>query len=135
MNKNRQVNAELLLREAKAAQANSYSPYSKFPVGAALLCADGTTVQGCNIENTSYGLTNCAERVAIQTAIASGRREFIAMAIVGVPEEPCMPCGACRQVMVEFNIPRLYFEGPKGKIISYELDEILPLSFGPRDLI
>ncbi len=123
-----------LLSAAKAAQAHSYSPYSHFSVGAALLCRDGTIVTGCNIENASYGLTICAERVAIQSAVASGQRDFIALAIVGAPLEPCMPCGACRQVMVEFDINQLYFEGPNEQVISYKLDELLPYSFGPHNL-
>ena len=97
-----------LLAIADQAAANAYAPYSHFLVGAALLGADGTVFKGCNVENSSYGLTNCAERTAIGSAVANGVRDFVAIAIVqgnqpaGVTE-PCWPCGACRQVLVEFN--------------------------------
>lgn len=124
----------VLLKAAHEAKQNSYSPYSKFAVGAAVLCKDGTIFTGCNIENASFGLTNCAERVAIQTAVAAGYKEFQGIAIVGDSKGPCMPCGACRQVLVEFKIPLIYCETETGDSITYTLEDILPYSFGPEDL-
>ena len=120
------------MEEAKIAKQHSHSPYSKFRVGAALRCADGTIVRGCNIENASFGLTNCAERVAIQTAVARGQRAFTGLAIAGDSLGPCMPCGACRQVMVEFDIDCVYLEAQDGSIICYTLEDLLPKSFGPK---
>ncbi len=92
-----------LFEEALAAAKNSYSPYSHFPVGAALLLPDGKTVRGANVENRSFGLTNCAERTALFTAVAAGYRTFLAAA-VAAPESatPVGPCGACRQALTEF---------------------------------
>lgn len=95
---------ELFERSVKAAE-NSYSPYSQFRVGAALLCSDGSIYTGCNIENASFSLTNCAERTAFFKALSDGKKEFEAIAIAGGYDdmnEPCYPCGACRQVMTEF---------------------------------
>ncbi|MFA7257517.1 MAG: cytidine deaminase [Kiritimatiellales bacterium] len=91
----------LLEAAAKAAQ-KAHAPYSNYKVGAALLCADGHVFTGCNVENASYGLTNCAERTAIFTAIAAGRRDFVALAVVAVGDSMPYPCGACRQVLSEF---------------------------------
>lgn len=125
---------QTLIEAAKEAALHSYSPYSNFAVGAALLSEDGTIISGCNVENASYGLTMCAERGAIQTAIAKGYTAFKAIAIVGLKSNPCMPCGACRQVMLEFDIPQILLEDEAGHIISYTMDEMLPHSFGPKDL-
>ena len=96
-----------LVNLAKEARTHAYVPYSGYAVGAALLCADGTVYQGCNIENASYSPTVCAERVAVFKAVYDGRRDFAAIAVVGGPEGGpaetfCAPCGVCRQVMVEF---------------------------------
>ena len=123
-----------LIQFATVAREQSYSPYSNFAVGAALLCQDGTVYQGCNIENASYGMTNCAERTAICKAVSEGHRLFQAIAIIADTEDPCAPCGACRQVMVEFNIPTIILTNLKGHTQVYTLDELLPLSFGPKDL-
>lgn len=90
-----------LMQAAVAARARAYAPYSKFSVGAALLSTDGTIFSGCNVENASYGLTVCAERVAIGAAVVAGHRTFSAIAVCADP--PASPCGACRQVLVEFN--------------------------------
>lgn len=87
---------------ARAAQANAYAPYSRFPVGAALLADDGRVFTGANVENASYGLTSCAERSAIAAAVTAGARRFVALAVVGPAPEPPAPCGACRQVLHEF---------------------------------
>ncbi len=94
-----------LLELARAAAARSYSPYSHFPVGAALECEDGTVFTGCNIENASYGLTNCAERTAVFKAVSEGATHFKAIAIAGGVGDVAMPCGACRQVLAEFCLP------------------------------
>ncbi len=123
-----------LIQFATVAREQSYSPYSNFAVGAALLCQDGTVYQGCNIENASFGMTNCAERTAIFKAVSEGYRLFQAIAVIADTEGPCAPCGACRQVMVEFNIPTIILTNLKGHTQVYTLDELLPLSFGPKDL-
>ena len=91
-----------LIRRALAARLHAYAPYSNFAVGAAVQCKSGTVFSGSNIENLSYGLTICAERVAIATAIAAGEREFVALAVVADTTEPVVPCGACRQFLAEF---------------------------------
>jgi len=95
-----------LFNEARKAAEFAYAPYSKFRVGAALLCEDGTVITGCNVENRSFGLTNCAERTAVFKALSIGRNSFIALA-VSTPdsEAPVGPCGACRQVLSEFMQP------------------------------
>lgn len=103
----------------------AYSPYSKFQVGAALLAGDGRVFAGCNVENISYGLTICAERVAIGSAIAAGCRDFAAIAIVADAGVAVSPCGACRQVMAEFGIPRVILANRNGQEI-HSLDELLP---------
>jgi cytidine deaminase len=91
-----------LLDEADRARGHSYAPYSSFSVGAALLADDGTVTTGCNIENASYGATMCAERVALFSAVASGKRHFVAIAVTGSGDYPVMPCGLCRQALTEF---------------------------------
>ncbi|RKX90124.1 MAG: cytidine deaminase, partial [Spirochaetes bacterium] len=97
------MNAEELMKEAAKAAENAYAPYSKFRVGAALQMADGTVITGVNVENRSFGLSNCAERTAIFTAINLGKKDIISIAIAGPDAwEPLPPCGACRQVMTEF---------------------------------
>ncbi|MBR1384803.1 MAG: cytidine deaminase [Ruminococcus sp.] len=100
-----------LLELAIAAAEKSYSPYSEFKVGAALLTSDGKVFTGCNIENASYSLTNCAERTAIFKAVSEGYKDFEAIAVVGSGDEdfskPCLPCGACIQVLSEFCVDDL----------------------------
>ncbi len=93
---------DALIDAAVQAAQNAYAPHSGFKVGAALLCADGSVFTGCNVENSSYGLTNCAERTAVFAAVAGGHRDFRAMAVVADGEVPPFPCGACRQVLNEF---------------------------------
>lgn len=90
-----------LIKLALKAKENSYSPYSKFKVGAALLCEDGTVYFGTNVENGSFGATNCAERSAIYAAVSNGKRKFTKLAIVGDCKQICYPCGICRQVICE----------------------------------
>ncbi len=129
-----QVSDEALLALARAAMERSYSPYSHYPVGAALLCADGRVYQGCNIENASFGLTNCAERTALFKAVSEGEREFVAVAIAAEGSAP-WPCGACRQALNEFapNLRVLVTWGD-GRRGEAPLSQLLPKGFGPKDL-
>lgn len=96
------MKTEGLLEAAAKAARKAYAPYSNYKVGAALLCADGKVFTGCNVENASYGLTVCAERTAVFSAIIAGRRDFVAMAVVADGDRMPYPCGACRQVLAEF---------------------------------
>ncbi|MBO2519572.1 MULTISPECIES: cytidine deaminase [Limnochorda] len=126
---------EALLAAARLARERAYAPYSRFPVGAAVRAADGRIFQGCNIENASYGLTICAERVAVFQAVAAGVRQLVAVAVVGPGDEPCRPCGACRQVLREFGLEmRVIMAGEDGPVEVTTLDELLPRSFGPDHL-
>ena len=118
---------------AREAMKRSYSPYSHYPVGAALLCADGRVFQGCNIENASFGLTNCAERTAIFKAVSEGATEFTAIAIAATNSAP-WPCGACRQVLNEFAPGIRVLITWDGGEDELSLDELLPHGFGPKDL-
>lgn len=124
------INSNDLLNQAKMAYEHSYAPYSNFRVGAALLCDDGTVYQGCNIENGSYGATNCAERTAIFKAVSEGKSKFKAIAIVCDQDRICYPCAICRQVMSEFfkGDEKIVLEDNK-QIVEYTFDEILPLRF------
>lgn len=119
-----------LLNLAHEAAKNSYSPYSKFAVGAALECDDGTIFTGCNIENVALGSTICAERVAFGKAISEGFRSFRRIAVAGEGENYCMPCGACRQFMAEFS-PEIEVLCSKagGRYVSYPLSKLLPYTF------
>ena len=126
---------EQLIELAKNAMTKAYAPYSGFQVGAALLCADGTVYQGCNIENASFSPTVCAERTAIFKAVSEGHRDFAALAVCGgkhgVIEGFFPPCGVCRQVMREFcrdDFP-VYLAGVSGTWQLKTLEELLPLSF------
>ena len=124
-----------LIDRAIVAREKTYSPYSHFGVGAVLLCEDGVIYEGCNIENASYGLTNCAERTAIFKAVSEGRTKFKALAVVADTEGPCAPCGACRQVMVEFKIPLIIMGNLMGDIKIVSMEELLPFSFSESDVI
>jgi len=123
------IEFDLLLDQAKSASEKAYAPYSGYKVGAALLCTDGTVFTGCNVENASYSLTICAERNAVFQAVASGHREFLALAIYVDGEVLFPPCGACRQVLAEFN-PNLQilYANRLGSILS-DLDTLLPQAF------
>ena len=123
-----------LIDRAIAAREKTYSPYSHFGVGAALLCEDGAIYEGCNIENASYGLTNCAERTAIFKAVSEGHTKFKALAVVADTEGPCAPCGACRQVMAEFKIPLIIMGNLMGNIKIVTIEELLPFSFSECDV-
>ncbi len=114
-----------LVEAAWQARDRAYAPYSNFHVGAALLAADGRIFAGCNVENISYGLTNCAERVAIGAAIAAGTREFLAIAVVADTGVPISPCGACRQVLAEFGLP-LVMLANRATREQFRLEELLP---------
>ena len=114
-----------LVAAAWQAREAAYAPYSNFAVGAALLAKDGRIFMGCNVENISYGLTNCAERVAIGAAVAAGVREFIAVAVVADTGVPISPCGACRQVLAEFGVPRVMLAN-RNERLEFSLEELLP---------
>lgn len=126
------VTDETLLDLAKQARERSYSPYSGYAVGAALLCADGRVFQGCNIENASFGLTNCAERTALFKAVSEGAREFTTIAIAAEKAAP-WPCGACRQALNEFAPGIRVLVTWDGQNDEKPLSELLPCSFGPKE--
>ena len=136
------MNETELIELACKGREQAYTPYSGVRVGAALLTRSGTVYLGCNIENASYGPTNCAERTAFFKAVSEGEREFEAIAIVGGPGEGrtgemCAPCGVCRQGMTEFCDPktfRIILENGGGKVRTFLLEELLPLGFGPDNL-
>ncbi len=123
-----------LIEVAKKYREFSYSPYSKFKVGAAVLTKKGNVYGGCNIENSSYPVTNCAERTAIFKAVSEGEQEFEAIALIADTEGPCSPCGACRQVMGEFHINKIIMANLKGDVKVATLEEILPFAFSEKDL-
>ncbi len=127
------VSDETLLALARKAMERSYSPYSHYAVGAALLCADGRIFQGCNIENASFGLTNCAERTAMFKAISEGAEEFTTIAIAARGSAP-WPCGACRQVLNEFAPGIRVIVTWDGQVDEMCLDQLLPHGFGPKSL-
>lgn len=122
---------------ARDAREMAHAPYSKFKVGAALLCGSGEIVTGCNIENASYGLTLCAERVAVFKAVSEGFRDFEAIAVVAESARATPPCGACRQILWEFCGDiwvHLSRPGRRGKTTSYRMSKLLPLPFDGRNL-
>ena len=124
------MNDRELLRIAKEASLNAYVPYSGFPVGAALECADGTVFTGCNVENAAYGDTICAERTAVVKAVSEGHRDFVRIAVYGEGKGYCMPCGSCRQVLAEFS-PEMEVLCAKagGSYVSYPLTRLMPYTF------
>ncbi|UYP10359.1 cytidine deaminase [Priestia megaterium] len=125
-----------LIDEAIAASKQAHVPYSHFRVGAALLTTDGKIYRGCNIENASYGLTNCAERTAIFKAVSEGDKQFSAIAVVGDTDGPISPCGACRQVLAEFcdDHTQIILANLKGDFVITNINEILPGYFSSKDL-
>lgn len=124
-----------LYNAARQALKNSYSPYSKFPVGAALLTKTGQVFVGTNIENASYGLTICAERVAMFNAVSRGKRSFAAIAVAAKFPGACAPCGACRQVIFEFGQGiSVVYQNESGHLLVKSIADLLPDGFGLQDL-
>lgn len=136
------MTAQELIEEAKRARNHCYAPYSGFYVGAALLTRQGKVYSGCNIENAAYTPSNCAERTAFFKAVSAGEHEFEAIAVVGGPKDGkvgfCPPCGVCRQVMMEFcdkDTFKIILASESGEIVTYHLKELLPMGFGPDNLV
>jgi cytidine deaminase len=127
---------EKLIEAAKSARQRAYVPYSQFPVGAALLTADGKIIAGCNIENASYGLSNCAERTALFKAVSEGYRALEGIAIIADTPGPVSPCGTCRQVMAELCPPdmKVWLANMKGETMVTTVGELLPGASGKEDL-
>ncbi|MDQ0218267.1 cytidine deaminase [Peribacillus cavernae] len=125
-----------LVEEAKKAREKAYVPYSKFPVGAALLTADGRVYHGCNIENAAYSMTNCAERTALFKAYSEGDKKFTALVVVADTNRPVPPCGACRQVISELcnSDMKIVLTNLNGDIKELTVEELLPGAFSPEDL-
>ncbi|MFJ5759948.1 cytidine deaminase [Neobacillus sp. NPDC093182] len=125
-----------LLEEAKKAREYAYVPYSKFQVGAALLAKDGKVFHGCNIENASYGMTNCAERTALFKAYSDGVTQFDSLVVVADTDGPISPCGACRQVISELCDAEMevILTNLKGDILRITVKDLLPGAFSPDDL-
>src|SRR5690606_24086992 len=126
---------ERIAGHAIRARENAYAPYSGFRVGAALLGESGTVYTGCNVENAAYPLTICAEQAAVARAVAEGERRFRAIAVASEEGEPCAPCGACRQVLFEFNPEMMVVMATEagGRAVS-PLRELLPRAFGPETI-
>ena len=128
---------EKLVKEAIKAKENSYCPYSKFSVGAAALFEDNVIYTGCNIENASYGATNCAERTAIFNGVSKGNRKLKALALIGSTKEFTYPCGMCRQVMLEFaenDDMIIYIAKSEKEVIEIKMKDLLPGSFSKKGL-
>ncbi len=125
-----QQTLETLLERARQARAHAYAPYSKYCVGAALLCEGGEIFAACNVENASFGLTICAERNAVAMAVAHGNTRFLAVVIITDDEKPATPCGACRQVLGEFARDlTVVVANLTGQIIRYKLADLIPYPF------
>ena len=125
-----------MLEAARAALVNAHAPYSRLRVGACVRAASGRLYAGCNVENASYGLTLCAESAAIAAMVAGGDRRIVEALVVTERDEPCSPCGRCRQQLAEFasaDTP-VYMAGPEGVRLTRTLGELLPLAFGPDAL-
>ena len=129
------VNTEALIQAARAARERAYAPYSHFAVGAALLTASGQVFVGCNVENAAYGHTICAERTAVVSAVAAGQRDFLALAVITPTSGPASPCGACRQVLAEFNLDmQVILTNLQGDTVLTTARELLPGAFTGQDL-
>jgi len=124
-----------LIEMAAVAMGHSYSPYSRFRSGAAIECADGSVFTGCNIENSAFGATICAEAVAVGTAVSAGKRSFRRIAIISEGNAYCFPCGTCRQLLNEFS-PELEVLSARadGRYVSYPLTSLLPMAFGKEQI-
>ena len=123
-----------LLAVAREAATRSYSPYSGFRVGAAVVTSDGAVIAGANIENAAYGATICAEANAVTTAAASGARRIDTVAVACLDGDLCTPCGNCRQILREFGVSKVILERPDGSAQPMSLEDLLPMSFGPEAL-
>jgi cytidine deaminase len=125
-----------LLRRARTVRQRAYAPYSHFRVGAVILTADGQVFEGVNVENASYRMTTCAEQSAIATMATAGvRSPIVAVAVVGDGEDPCTPCGACRQTIFEFGPDAtIYSSGDAGRPLVTHISDLLPHGFGPKRL-
>jgi cytidine deaminase len=121
-----------LIEKARSVRSTAYAPYSRFQVGAALLCRDGKIYSGVNVENASYGLTICAERNAVAKAVSEGEREFTAIAIAGPGPSPVTPCGACRQVLAEFGRDLAVIMAGDESVEVRKIEELLPEAFGKK---
>jgi cytidine deaminase len=130
------VDLSKVLEAAHAASLKAYAPYSNFRVGAAILADSGDVHAGCNVENASYGLAICAERNAVARMLTAdaGNRKIRLVAVVSPDAAPCFPCGACRQVLHEFDCEEVVVLGASGEHERYPFSEILPHAFGPEDL-
>jgi cytidine deaminase len=128
------MSLDAMLELARHALANAHAPYSRFRVGACVRAASGRLYAGCNVENASYGVTQCAEAGAIGAMVAGGDRRIVETVIVTETAEPCPPCGRCRQQLAEFAGPdaRVHLCGPEGVRLTTTLGELLPMPFGPR---
>jgi cytidine deaminase len=130
----KKVTPEALMREAVKARDASYSPYSRFAVGAALLGASGRVHHGCNVENASFGLTCCAERTALFKAVSEGEQDFLAVAVTARTGHGAPPCGACRQVLAEFSPSMwVYWRDTRGRVLKKRLTALLPDMFDFMD--
>jgi len=123
-----------LVRRARETMDKAYAPYSRFRVGAALLTKSGRIFTGCNVENASYGLTNCAERTAVFKAVSEGEKEVAALALIADTDDYCVPCGACRQVMAEFGDFPVIQANRAGEHKISNVAELLPGAFSGRVL-
>ena len=130
------MDMQTLLDQAIEARKKAYTPYSHFQVGATVLTKDNHVFQGGNIENASYGLTNCAERTAIFKAVSEGKKEFDTIVVVADTEGPVSPCGACRQVMAEFcdKDTKIILANLNGEKVETTIDKLLPGFFSSKDL-
>ena len=129
------MNPDLLIAAAAAVRLKAFAPFSHFLVGAALEADDGTVVTGCNVESASYGLTVCAERVAVFKGVSEGRRRFRRVAVVADTDTPTAPCGACRQILWEFAPDaEVLLANLSGKVVRFTMRELLPAAFDARQL-
>ena len=126
---------EELCKTAQSMLARAYVPYSHFPVGAALECADGSVFTGCNVENAAYGPSICAERTAVVKAVSEGHRDFVRIAIAADTEQFCPPCGVCRQVLSEFaGALEVILVNSRGNTMTLTLNDLLPYRFDSANL-
>ena len=123
-----------LIEEAKRVRAFAYAPYSHFAVGAALRTKSGKVYNGCNIENSAFPMTMCAERIAVFRAVSAGERDFDTIAVIADSPSPTPPCGACRQVLAEFGVSRVIMANVSGDTGGKTLDEVLPGAFTKEDM-